>query len=59
MLVLFEVLKMAEKPQNQNPVQPPTQPSPPPVPQNSLLKVDPSKTISYRQDGADHRKAKK
>jgi hypothetical protein len=50
---------MAEKPQNQNQGQPPTESSSPSVPQNSLPKVDPSKTISYRQDGADHNKAKK
>jgi hypothetical protein len=45
---------MTDKPQNQPQGQDPTQSPPSPPPQNSLPKVDPSKTISYRQDGADH-----
>jgi hypothetical protein len=50
---------MAGKSQKQNQVQSLNQSSPPPVSPKSLPKVDPSKTISYRQDGADRNKTKK
>jgi hypothetical protein len=40
---------MSDQSKNENP----QQSSPPPPPPQPLPKVDPAKTISYRQDGAD------
>ena len=47
---------MTDKPQNQNQVQVPVQLSPQ---KHILPKIDPAKTINYRQDGVDRQKVQK